>query len=967
MNVFSSLRTRLKTLNLLTATLFLVTAMFNTGCLLNKNTCSEDFSKTIIINDIDGNHLNIPISELDFLTDPKLVLSDVELRVTTAGKKKPTKEYVISINGIKVLRHDKNHHAENDDDEYRNCKDSKSRFKLHKFSLNGSQSFENFLIKLRKNKGQLRIFVDKHGSKIIEASIVFKGKRFVNCPPPPPPPPPPVDVKTQIDSAVPAQSQTASTNILFNFSSNVSGSTQRCSLDGAAFTQCASPKSYSGLASGSHTFRVYSVTPAGQSEATPVSYSWIVDAEAPSVTITNLGSLLSLTKANSISISFISNDSSAQFLCSLDGAAAVSCTSPNIYSGLSEGLHNFSVTAVDSLGNINSNPATFQWTVDLTPPIASISNTNPAGAINNVANKELTFVANEAASFECSVDAQAFTACASPLSLNGLSDGTHWFEVRAIDLAGNQGVVASFSWKIDTIAPVLSAGAISPAQGLTNANHISTEFSADEISTFFCSFDSEAATECQSPYSRSSISEGNHSLSIYAMDNAGNKSNILSFNWNMDLTAPLISFGEILPSAASVINSQDIVLPVNLNKAAALNVTLNGVLQSQNSSPISFNNLSEGIYQVAIFARDSAGNVSNTIQHNFRVDVTAPILSMAAARTASPINFDNNSFTFSTNEDSIFYCNMDGMGFELCSSPKDVSGLADGSHAFEVRAVDLAGNESSISSYSWEIDTIAPVTSLSANQFENKNITFTLSASENNVSYKCSLDGAPASACTSPVTYNNLSAGSHTFTAQATDIAGNIDSAGATHNFIVLEPVAARIVSVSPAKDPTNQNTMSISFAANRGPASFICSLDGAAATPCTSPILYTSIPNGPHSFRVQAIDEYNNIEPVGASFGWTVDTVRPLIVSLSTASSSTSITITWETSEPTSARVLYGQGSNINQSTPEFLTLTMSHSVEITGLMPATQYSFIVTGRDSAGNSYTSNSFTAFTSGGAF
>ena len=105
----------------------------------------------------------------------------------------------------------------------------------------------------------------------------------------------------------------------------------------------------------------------------------------------------------------------------------------------------------------------------------------------------------------------------------------------------------------------------------------------------------------------------------------------------------------------------------------------------------------------------------------------------------------------------------------------------------------------------------------------------------------------------------------------------------------------------------------------------------------------------------------------MGASFGWTVDTVKPLIVTLSTDSTSTSITVNWVTNEPTSARVLYGQGTSINQSTPEFMTLTTNHSIEITNLQPSTQYSFIVTGRDGAGNSYASSSFTAFTTGLAF
>ena len=49
-----------------------------------------------------------------------------------------------------------------------------------------------------------------------------------------------------------------------------------CKLDGAAFTTCASPKSYTGLASGSHTFRVAAVDAAGNVDPSPATFTWMV-------------------------------------------------------------------------------------------------------------------------------------------------------------------------------------------------------------------------------------------------------------------------------------------------------------------------------------------------------------------------------------------------------------------------------------------------------------------------------------------------------------------------------------------------------------------------------------------------------------------------------------------------------------------------------------------------------------------
>ena len=72
----------------------------------------------------------------------------------------------------------------------------------------------------------------------------------------------------------------------FAFSSSVPGSTFECSLDGNAFETCVSPKGYSGLTAGEHTFRVRATAGAGNAEPTPASRNWTVDTTLPGCTIT---------------------------------------------------------------------------------------------------------------------------------------------------------------------------------------------------------------------------------------------------------------------------------------------------------------------------------------------------------------------------------------------------------------------------------------------------------------------------------------------------------------------------------------------------------------------------------------------------------------------------------------------------------------------------------------------------------
>jgi hypothetical protein len=72
------------------------------------------------------------------------------------------------------------------------------------------------------------------------------------------------------------------TSASFSFSSEA-GATFVCSLDGAAFAGCSSPKGYTNLKNGSHTFHVRVIDAAGNVDATPAVRAWTVDTIKPTV------------------------------------------------------------------------------------------------------------------------------------------------------------------------------------------------------------------------------------------------------------------------------------------------------------------------------------------------------------------------------------------------------------------------------------------------------------------------------------------------------------------------------------------------------------------------------------------------------------------------------------------------------------------------------------------------------------
>jgi hypothetical protein len=137
------------------------------------------------------------------------------------------------------------------------------------------------------------------------------------------------------------------------------GSTFSCKLDSGAAAACTSPKGYSGLAAGSHTFTLTATDPAGNASS-PASFAWTIDLTPPVATITS--SPTNPTTQTTASISFSSSKAGSTFSCQLDSGAAAACTSPQSYTGLATGSHTFTVTATDPVGNVSA-PASYTWTI----------------------------------------------------------------------------------------------------------------------------------------------------------------------------------------------------------------------------------------------------------------------------------------------------------------------------------------------------------------------------------------------------------------------------------------------------------------------------------------------------------------------------------------------------------------------------------------------------------------------------
>jgi hypothetical protein len=147
----------------------------------------------------------------------------------------------------------------------------------------------------------------------------------------------------------------------FNFTSTEAGSTFQCKLDGGGWGGCSSPKNYTGLSAGKHTFFVRATDKAGNTDGTPASYTWTVIAILPDTNITSKPP--DPSNSTSASFSFTGTLAGSTFECKLDNDAYTACSSPITYTGLGAGTHTFYVRAIDPQGITDPTPASYTWTV----------------------------------------------------------------------------------------------------------------------------------------------------------------------------------------------------------------------------------------------------------------------------------------------------------------------------------------------------------------------------------------------------------------------------------------------------------------------------------------------------------------------------------------------------------------------------------------------------------------------------
>ena len=263
-------------------------------------------------------------------------------------------------------------------------------------------------------------------------------------------------------------------------------------------------------------------------------------------------------------------------------------------------------------------------------PITTIINkpTNPT----NLSTAEFVFTANEQAIFQCLLDNENWQDCASPVNYIKLSAGSHQFNVKAIDLAGNVELnPVEYIWEIDLTIPS-TPNVLWPDEFPYYASSTPIVVSGSNDNGLIVLLHSSVKTETveiiDSTNWQSSLGliEGENIFYIKSADQFSAESGEDDFTIILDTIAPAVAINSGPGSFASstIAEFEFSADEENINYQCQLD---NSGWQTCSAST-TINNLAEDGHVLEVKAIDQANNVSGAASHNWLADITAPTSTM---------------------------------------------------------------------------------------------------------------------------------------------------------------------------------------------------------------------------------------------------------------------------------------------------------------------------------------------------
>ncbi len=557
-------------------------------------------------------------------------------------------------------------------------------------------------------------------------------------------------------------------------------------VDTGSWTEYTAPFTIS--TDGSHTIDYNSTDVAGNTE-TPKSVTVNLDATPPTGSDTEAGTVVSGWYTTTVTVTLTGDDATsgvASIRYQIDGAGWHTYAAP--FTVTAEGLHTVDYQVTDVAGLTSSYSTGIN--IDLTAPVTSA---NLAGVLGTngwyTSSVVVGLAADDAlsgvASTEYQVDGGGWQTYAAPFEVVG--EGTHTVEFNSTDVADHMEATNTQTVKIDTVAPTTSASLAGTTSGSWYTSTVTVTLSATDdtsgvATTRYC-LDCAVAdpwTTYTTPFPVSA--EGAHSLKYNSTDSAGNNEVTSTAAIDVDVTGP--STMSTVTGTTGADNWYTSAVSVTLAATDAgsgvastfYRLDGGGWVHYTAAFPVS----KEGTTTVEYNATDAVGHVETTKTLSIKIDTVSPTTTLTPTGTTGSNGWYKSAVSVSiagtdaTSGVATREYRIDGGAWQTYSAAFNVG---EGTHTVEARVTDNAGR-STVQSQSLKIDATAPaISNLGPSGTVSSPVTVTWTgtdATSGIASYAVSVDGAAATSVgTTASTTLNLTAGDHTVTVTALDVAGN--------------------------------------------------------------------------------------------------------------------------------------------------------------------------------------------------
>ncbi len=498
------------------------------------------------------------------------------------------------------------------------------------------------------------------------------------------------------------------------------------------------------------------------------------------------------------------------------------------------GTHGVRVLAgkcTDEAGNANTLSTHETYTIDQAQPGCTITRHNPATADTNASTLEfkVTFTENVYGFSASDVQAVATGVTGDQLSVTGsLKDytvtainisGNGQFGINVPaggckDLAGNTNTEgATVSYHVDTVPP---DAALAPLPNSpTNATSWVFSVTGADVVSYKYKLDSgswSAETPTATGINLSSLTGGNHTISVIGKDLAGNwkpEGSAYSYTWIVDATVPQITRTQ---APSNPTNDCDVIAAYTVTDSSAATILwrldtgewMAPAGAQENVFAVQANGLSEGNHVLEAYAVDVAGNVGAVNSYSWIIDLTAPTCTILTNGATAVKNSAEFTVKFSEAvrglDKSQFSVFPSGSVSTLTQvSPSNYTATVTGFAADAVAVgltlparvcSDIAGNKNQAGSLAqYKVDGVAPVIkNVAATPARVKTgaaVTLEFDVVDDSPLASVKVNGTIVTGTPPHYSYTYNNSGSGTVTIIATDTLGNASTSTVTTAFVV--------------------------------------------------------------------------------------------------------------------------------------------------------------------------------------